>query len=176
MRRGYTMIEIVIVVFVVGFILAAIISAYANSLDRQRLNEATEGIIALGQKARSATIASLDNSGGQGGRYGLHFDLNSGSPANQVVMFRGDIYNGGTAVETYKLPVGILLTGALTGQAGTDITNFFFKRITGEVEVKQSNGSFVDLCVNLFCGWITIQSQGSGILRALAISQTGILQ
>lgn len=176
MRRGFTTLEITIAVLILAGIVALLVNVYSGSLDSQRMNEATEGIIALAQKARSATIASLDNSGGQGVRYGLHFDpynTTDGDQTNQVVMFRGDTYSGGAIIETYRLPVGIRVSTVLTGGTGVDVNNIFFKRIIAEVEVKQGV-TFVPPC-SVLCVIVTITSERSGASRNITISRSGII-
>lgn len=153
-KRGFTPIEITISVLILGLLVVGIVEVYYTALERQRFNEAVEGVMSMFQKARSLTLASKDTSGGTGKQYGLHFDdATIIANPNRVVLFEGAVYNG-SGIETYQLPNGVAITAVIPQPP-----EIYFNRITGAISPSG--------------GFVMLGSARSGLSRSVIMYPTG---
>jgi type II secretory pathway pseudopilin PulG len=82
MKRGFTIIEILIIVAITILILALVIIPFKQMNERQALIKETANIISIINHARSMTLSS------KGGEpHGVHIE------ANRVVLFSGPTYS-----------------------------------------------------------------------------------
>lgn len=126
--KGFTFIELVIVVAVMGLIVAIVIPTLSKFKEQQSLKNTVDDVVSLLNQARSDTLSSL-----AGTNYSVYFESNkatyfvgssfvAGTPTNKVALFSdvadvpvqdGLTLNGGGSIVTFDR-----LTGA-TSQYGT---------------------------------------------------------
>ena len=119
MKKGFTLIETVIVLFVMCLAVGAVLFGTSGLLARNKIDEAQEQIVSLLKDARDKTLARDG-----GAAYGVHLQT------TQAIFFRGPTYSAGAASNTaYVLPSDIQISSyALTG-GGADV---IFTALTGE--------------------------------------------
>lgn len=119
MNRGFTFIEIIIVITVVLVLAAGIFFSLANAQREKRLDTAADGILFTLEEAKADAL-----SGKFGSAHGVHIDEDS------YVRFVGSSYDEFDSDNvTYNVPDGITVSALLTG-GGDDIV---FARLNGSV-------------------------------------------
>ena len=116
--NGFTLIEIIIAVSVLGLILIMIILGFSNFLATQKLGQINEDVISFIKKAREKTMAS------EGGfSYGVHIT------EDRLVIFRAPTYiEGDQNNETYAFPSDFFVSSIALQGGGS---NVIFQRLTG---------------------------------------------
>jgi prepilin-type N-terminal cleavage/methylation domain-containing protein len=127
MKKGFSLIEIIIVIAILGIVSTIIVSSFAAINRTQGLEKDTELVVEQLRQARSQTLSSQNAT-----TYGVHF------ASTTVTVFAGSSYNPSdpTNEEFVLKNTSLVLNVSLTG-GGTDI---IFKRLTGETA---SNGTIV---------------------------------
>jgi type II secretory pathway pseudopilin PulG len=168
-RAGMTIIEIVVVIFILILVVYGVATVYGQFLDRQQLNAAVEGTVSIIQKAREQTLASKDSS-----FYGVHFDKVS----EQVTLFKANRFSDAAKQQdVFQFPSSIEIQSTSTSSpqqiAGGDI---LFLRLTGDLVV--GNGAALPAVgtSTLSGGSIIIRSKRSGAAKTINLSSTGIMQ
>ncbi len=121
-NKGITVIEIIIVISII-VALSAIILPSLSSFRRERsLDNATQDIISMLNKARNDTVSSLNSMA-----YGVHFE------SDKVTYFQGPTFNSIASSNVVLLldpSVNIPSTGGINlGGGGSDV---IFTRLTGD--------------------------------------------
>ncbi len=93
-RKGFTLVEIVVVVSILGIIFAIVSTGFSNFVSASKVDTISENISSLIRKAREKTVAS------EGGfPYGVHTE------ETKLVLFRAPTYTEGEPNnEAYTLP------------------------------------------------------------------------
>lgn len=108
MKKGFTLVEVLVVLAIVGVISAIFTLSFSNFRNAQILKNSMDSTLSLLYEARSNTISGLNNS-----PYSVRFE------SAQAILFRGTVYN--SADTTNKIAVydrGVTATGiALTNGA-----------------------------------------------------------
>ena len=78
LKRGFTILEMLIAIAVLVILATIIIGAMANFRDSSEFNRAVDEVVAIIREARSKTLASED-----GFQFGIHFE------SSRVVLFKG---------------------------------------------------------------------------------------
>ncbi len=182
--------EIIIVIVILTILLSIGLSAYYKFLDQQALNEASEGVVNIIQKARAYTLSSkgIDADAMEGACYGVEF--------NQDEQVTTLVDGEDNEVETFVLPSRTVFdseiqfkkpAGGSGGCANNDNAKIYFQRLTGKVGIKEGgggnacdSGSFKDLCEtvgarNTITIWLKKNSE-SGPARVITILPTGVVQ
>lgn len=122
MKNGFSLIEVLIVIGIIVVLSSLVISPFSSFRDQQVLRGSVEDVLSTIAKARTATLAGLDDSA-----YGVHFQSDS------LVIFPGSTYQAGAVGnEVVSLnPLTNISAINLTGGA-TDIT---FQRLSGVTAV-----------------------------------------
>lgn len=158
-NNGFTLIEIIIAIFIMVFLFSASILYYFATNESTKLSTATQDIISNIKLAKNRTVASLASSS-----YGLHFEN------SQYVMFRGVSYSVSDPNNIfYAVPAGIEIANISLEGGGV---NVMFNRITGRVV---SNGS-IDVRVisdTSKSKTITIPVSGEAAVVSQTLSPTG---
>lgn len=120
-RRGYTFIELLIVIAIIGVIMAITIPSFSRFRENSNLNIDTMNVITLMNRARLLSISEKGDS-----QYGVHLSSTS------TILFAGPTFSGSptSTRETYTLSSGITMTGTasdiifdkVTGKASTAAT------------------------------------------------------
>lgn len=165
LKKGFTLVEMVIVVGIIALITGLSVTAYVNFLDSQRLNEAVEGTVSIIQKARAFTLASRGDTGGLS--YSIHVEDNTSG--NKIILYKGnDVYDISQKVEEFTLSSATAITKYSFNQdvsptvgckPDSQPTNkdFHFTRLTGEIQVRVgATGALGPLCKS-GSNWITIR-------------------
>lgn len=118
-KQGVTALEILIVVSILAFLLAAIVPSFLDFRRNSALNTGTQEIITVINKARLSTISSKGDM-----QYGVHFE------ATQVVLFQGTIYSAlASTNEVHILDSTLTLMSIVVNGGGSEVV---FQKITGE--------------------------------------------
>jgi type II secretory pathway pseudopilin PulG len=155
--RGYTLVEMLIILVVLMVLAGIVITGYNKFIDNKQLTEAVEGTTSLFQRARERTISSKDNI-----MYGVHVDNPGGS---QLTMFKGNNYSiiskrFSAVPDIYVVPSGV----AIDLVNATDIG---FYKITGDVALNIPSGTSTAQVT------IRFRSSRSGDTKTVTISPTG---
>ena len=124
-KRGFTLLEMLVVIAVIGIMVAVVFSSFSKMKENQVLKNAGEDIISTVNKARTQTLAQLN-----GLQYGVHFQ------ANGVIIFRGAIFNSSDSnnqITSITSPA-VISTITLTGGA----VNLYFNKLSGTPNVSGS--------------------------------------
>lgn len=147
-KRGFTFIEIMIVLGILGLLSAIIFSTFISLRKSQALDKDTEIVAEVLTQARSQTLSSQNAS-----QYGVHI------ASAGITLFTGSSYIAGAATnQSFSLTAtDSIVTISLAG-GGSDIV---FDRLTGETS---QNGSVV------------ISSPSASRVRTITIYRTGLIQ
>jgi prepilin-type N-terminal cleavage/methylation domain-containing protein len=148
MKRGLTIIELLIVISIFGIITLVIVKTFSLFNTNQALDKDTQAIVAFLDDAKSKTLASKDAN-----QYGIHLASSS------VTLFKGTSFSSSDPEnKVYALDRTVyIFTQALVGGG----TNIIFSRLTGETS--QS-------------GTITIASTRASSTRTVTIYKTGAIE
>ncbi|MBI3633948.1 MAG: type II secretion system protein [Candidatus Vogelbacteria bacterium] len=149
MEKGFTLVEIIIVVGILLTLATITITALSKFSQFTALSKDTEKIVSLLNRARSDTISSKNDV-----RYGVHFE------STKAVLFAGDSYVSNTMTNEVVtvLPTATIRSVTLNGGG----SNVLFDRLTGATSES---------------GNIIISLLGSGAnSRQITISSNGVAQ
>lgn len=148
MNRGFTLIELIIVVAITGIIATVVLFGINNWKNKTFLDTEVEGVIALIEEAQNLTLSSFEDD-----NYGIHF------ASTTVTRFKGGTYNEvDPNNEVLELEGRIIVSGLDLVSGGNE---FVFERLTGEV---------------LNYGTTTISVEGNNeFTRQIVITKTGII-
>ena len=118
MNKGFTAVELVVVIFIILLIMAMGTVSFYNSGSAKRLDTITDGLVFTIEQARSDTLA------GKAGRsYGVRFDVGS------YTLFTSTTYDSSSTTNKINiLPSGWKLSTTTQNPA---ITSIYFRRLTG---------------------------------------------
>lgn len=144
MRRGITIIEILIVIAVLGIIFSIIIPQFSKMRENQALKNGAQDILSSVNKARSQTLASLNSS-----EYGVHFQ------SDKVIIFKGAVFSGGDANnETIDIITPAIISNIALAGGGNEI---YFNRLSGA----PSTTGAVTISTSSYSKIITIYATGA---------------
>ncbi|MES2953327.1 MAG: type II secretion system protein [Patescibacteria group bacterium] len=146
-KRGFTAVEILVVVAVLGIIAAIVITPFGGYRANTLLDSTASQALALLSAARTRTLASRG-----GMRHGVHLE------AGALILFAGDTYQAGAATnEPYTLDDAVEVASITLSGGGSDI---LFERLTGKTS---KSGSFV----------VRLKSDTTR-LRTISVTATGL--
>ncbi len=121
-NKGISIMEILMVISIIGIMTIVVVPNLSKFRNEQNLNNATQDVISLLNKARSNTISSLNSI-----NYSVHFE------SSRVVYFVGSVFNNGDATNysiDFDSSVNIPAIGGISlNGGGSDV---IFARISGE--------------------------------------------
>lgn len=118
-KRGFTIIELMLVIILVGVSVGLAISYYRTSQIRADINSQAANIVHYLRLSQSSAVAGLGNSD-----YGIHFENSS------YATFRGSSYNPASDTNfEIEIPATMMLNNILLNGGGSDI---IFTRPNGE--------------------------------------------
>ncbi len=147
MKRGFTLLEILIVLAILGILCGLSVAAFVNLKNAQTLDRDTDLVVESLRQARSQTLTAVNDT-----NYGIHFS------SNQFTLFAGSTYDPNAS--TNKV---FNLNGSkiIVGQPGFVGFNVVFGRLSGETDQQT--------------GQIMIQSP-SGTSRIITLYKTGLVE
>ena len=121
MRDGFTLIEVLIVIIISGFLVVGSLAVFSNFNDKKAFEVSTQGVVNLLKDAKSNTLASKDST-----VYGVHFET------SRAVFFKGSTFSDPDPFNRiYTMPADIELSSIIINGGGSDIV---FDRLTGETQ------------------------------------------
>lgn len=127
--KGFTLLELLIVVAIIGLLTGVAIPAFSAFTRRQALTQAAKNL-----KTDLRAVQNRAVSGVEGQRWGVH--LVQGTTNYEIFSTSSYVYSVG---QTKNLPSGVQVS-ALSRHAGGQ-SNVVFDRLTGTVGVYQNNGT-----------------------------------
>lgn len=151
-KKGYTLIEVLVVVVILGILLALAVTSFPSLFDRRSLEGLEQQTISLLEEARARTLSSHEASAGsgEGSAYGVYFDTTN----NELELFSGTSYETANAVKVVAFGENFLFSIDFGDQVS-------FERLTGRA--RQT-------------GTITITEQSSGNTEEITIDSSGRIQ
>jgi len=151
LKKGFTLIEILIVIVILGFLFAILITSFRDVQVRQALEFSTRETRQMIELARSRTLAALNDN-----RHGVFIGT------TRVVLFEGSTYNEHAATNVvFELDPRVRISNvSLTPPANTIV----FTRGTGE---PSSSGTIELSLIADPMSRMTITITNTGIVRSL---------
>ena len=179
MRRGFTLIELVVGIAIIAVIIAISVSAYFNFLDGQRLSRAVEDTVSLIQKARNESISGNGNT-----FYGIRANEDGATNENTVIRFRGNNHTISSKVidvDTITIENPVIISdvdfdgGSCSGTLQE--ADIIIRRVSGDIAMVCHDAmDEVSGTTTLSSGSITFQSARSGEERVITISPQGVIE
>ena len=85
-KKGLTILEVIIVLSILGFLIAIVLPSFKTMRDNQILKSAISNLSSSLNKAKSQTLASVDSS-----EYGVHFEF------DKIIIFKGQTFSSSDA-------------------------------------------------------------------------------
>lgn len=150
-NKGFTFIELVIIVAMIGILVAIIIPTLSKFKDQQSLKNTTDDVVSLLNQARSDTLGSLGST-----NYSVYFE------SNKATYFVGSTYSSSATtnkVVNFSDVADVPVVDGLSLAGGGNIVTF--NRLTGDT-------------ANY--GTIKIQLvSDSSVFRTITVSKTGFV-
>jgi prepilin-type N-terminal cleavage/methylation domain-containing protein len=145
--KGFTMIEIIITIVVIGIIVAIVVPQFLRFRNVQVIKSTSQEVVSVLEKARSQTLASLDSS-----EYGVHFE------SDKVILFKGVSYleSDPNNEEIEIISPAVISDISLSGSE----TSVYFNRLTG------APSAF---------GSVQISIASQNIIKTINVSQSGVI-
>jgi len=120
-NKGFTLIEIIIVISIMAFLVSAGIVSYRSFEKSTELEKTAHNIMSVLKLAQSKTTASEDAS-----QYGVHFE------SDKYILFKGNIYQSEAEDnKTYNIPNRLEIHDIDLSEESSDV---IFQRILGNTE------------------------------------------
>lgn len=117
-RRGFTALEILIVIAILAILLATILPSFTNFRRSSLLNTDTMNLVTLINRARLLSVSSKYDE-----QYGIHLE------SGKAVLFRGATYSAGASTnETHLFSTGLTLSSIAINGGGSEV---LFEKVTG---------------------------------------------
>ena len=117
-KNGFTLVEFLVVVAIIGIIAAVIVPSFSKFRNQQALQNSTNALISVLNEARTKTLASVNNT-----YYGVHLQ------SDAAILFVGGAYALGAATnETVYYESPVAMTSATLTGGGSDVK---FDRLKG---------------------------------------------
>ncbi|MBX4189125.1 prepilin-type N-terminal cleavage/methylation domain-containing protein [Candidatus Parcubacteria bacterium] len=118
MKRGFTLLEIMIAVVVVAIVSSIIISVFSSLNNRQSLDSSAELVKSVLERAQSLTLSSQGDT-----QYGVHFN------ASEVILFKGTTYSSTDSNNaTTTINPRVTISSLNLNGGGSEV---LFNRLTG---------------------------------------------
>ncbi len=148
-RTGFTVVEVLMVVLILGLIMSTTISMFSGIKSIQTLEKDTENIASYLEKARNQTINAKNNS---------VFSVRIASTT--VTLFEGATFvNGSSTNQVYTLTSGVVLQSYTFNPATTTIT---FQKMTGK---PSATGTIMYRLSNNASSTKAVTIHGSGLIE-----------
>lgn len=121
MRRGISIIEILIVIAVLGIIFAIVLPQFSKMRENQVLKNGVGDVLSAIDKARAQTLSSLNSFS-----YGVHFE------AGKVIIFKDESFISIDANnETINIIAPASISNVYLDGVSTVSGEFYFNRLSG---------------------------------------------
>jgi prepilin-type N-terminal cleavage/methylation domain-containing protein len=121
-NKGFTLIEMLVVVFIIALLMAVIVPGLSRFHNQQVLQNTTEDVVTLLNEARNNTISSKNSN-----TYGIHLET------DRAILFTGTTFNSN---DPSNVPVIFDTAAIIPATGGISLSgggsNIIFNRITGE--------------------------------------------
>lgn len=145
LKKGFTILEILIVLAITGFLLAIVLPSFQTIRENQVLKSTVLDVVSVLEKTKSQTLSSLDFS-----EYGVQFET------DKIIVFKGQVFTPEDPNnENIFLPSGISISLISLTEG---VFNIYWDKLSGS---PNRTGS------------ITISSISSS--KRVTISATGII-
>src|SRR3989344_2445400 len=117
-QNGFTALELIIVVAILGILLATIIPSFLNFRRYSILNTETQELVTMINRARLLSVSSKNDN-----RFGIHLE------AGNVTLFQGATYTVGAPTnEVHSFDPALTLSAVTINGGGSEL---LFEKVTG---------------------------------------------
>lgn len=150
---GFTLLEIITVIGIIGILSGSIILGYNKILDDNSLYDATERLLFVMQQSIEESKQNVGDS-----RHGVYFDTNN----SKFYSFMGDNYSSSSNKLEYELPERIEIdTAIFYNELGNNHNEISFQQGTGIPSL--SNGLIIIQIKNRPEKYVTFNMNSEGI-------------
>jgi len=154
-NKGFTLIEILAVIFVMVFLISAGIVSYRSFEKSTELENTSQNIISVLKLAQTKTTASEDAS-----QYGIHFE------SDKYILFKGNIYQAESEDnKTYNISNRLEIYNINFSEESSDV---IFQRISGATE---QNGNISIKIISDPVKFKTISIESLGVIELSSITE-----
>lgn len=150
-RRGFSLVEILIVLAVVGIIALVVTGAFSKAAGREALDKETAIALSLIEQARNQTLSAKNAAA-----YGVHFET------TKAVLFAGSSYSASNSSNVVEPINPLVQISAVSLKGGGN--EVIFKRLTGETD---QNGTITFSLVSSPAQAETITIFGTGLAQSI---------
>jgi len=170
-RKGFTLIEALVVIFIISLLAISILASYKNSNKKYILLQANQKIISDLRKVQNMAIngteiegycSTVDACFG----YGIMFDLTS--PSSYILFADGngnETYNAGEGFETVNLPSTVIIQSIFPSPKA----HVFFEAPDPITYVNGDSGASAS-------AEIVIQIQGTALTKTINVNTAGLIE
>jgi prepilin-type N-terminal cleavage/methylation domain-containing protein len=138
--RGFTLIEILIVIAIIGTLIAVVLPSFGSFRTRQSLKNTQDLAVSYLTEARSRTLAGV-----AGGTYSVRFET------DRLVLFSGNVYDADDAANEYASYDAPTTLSDISLAGGGRVISF--DRLTGATDEHGTltfiaNGQSVSISIN----------------------------
>lgn len=172
-EKGFTLLEALVVIFIIGLMSALILASYQSNKKRYALIQASQKLISDIRKVQNMAMSGTETQGFCSGAslcYGYGISFNFVSPSSYIIFAdknNNQAYDseGGEGLETINLPFPIIIQSVYPPSP----VNVFFMPPDPITYINGDNGANVS-------AEIVLKIQGTVLTKTISVSTAGLIE